>query len=193
MVAIVRRGEWWVAVVIAFFCATILWAGGSEAFVFAPVALLSQGVYIYAVTEPLRRMPGYAKAATVEVLHMVEGQVLATLAYAIPIALLVIWRPEALGSLLLAAIAIASGAILTTLIAVVFVAENDSPLVVFFGYALCAALLVSLAAMVGLLQISTFWLWLGGICANGLAVVYSVAGLKNITRRKRHEKSIQSG
>ncbi|WP_138443192.1 hypothetical protein [Sinomonas susongensis] len=189
-VAIVRRSEWWIAVVVASFFALLLWVRGSTAFVLAPVALLSQGIYVYAVTDSLRRMPGYARGASVEVWRMVAGQLLVTVVFAVPVALLVFCRPQAFEGLLLAAVAISSGAILTTLIAVVIVAENDSPPVVFFGYALCLAVIVCLAAMVGLLQIATLWLWIGSVCANILAVVYSVAGVKNIMRRKRHEASI---
>lgn len=190
--AIVRRSEWWIAVVVASFCMAMLWMNGRPEFVFAPVALLSQGIYIYAATDRLRFMPGYSRTALSEVWNMILGQLLVTAAYMLPAAVLVVWRPEAVQDLLLAAVSVASGSVLTTLIAIVFVAENDSPLVVFSGYAICLAVFVSLVAMVGLLQIPTTWLWVGAGCANVLAVVYSVVGLKHITRRKRYEAAIPS-
>lgn len=188
--ALVRRSEFWIAVSVAYICAMMLWLDGSTAFVFAALILLSQGIYVYAVTNPLRLMPGYRRSAGSEVLHMLLGQMIVATTSAVPTFLLAALRPEALDDLRLVAIALASGVILTTLIAIVFVAENDSPLVVFTGYAICIGALVSIGAMVGLLQAPGPWLWFGAACSQILAVVYSVVGMKQIMSRKRYEAAV---
>ena len=191
--ALVRRSEWWIAVAVTYICAAMLWLGGGAAFVFAGVILVSQGIYVYAAVNPLRQMPGYRRSPGSEVGHMLLGQTIVAVVHAVPIAVFSILRPEALDSLRFMAIGLVSGAILTTLIAIVFVAENDSPLVVFAGYAICIAVLVSLAAMVGVLRLPSHWLWFGAACAHALAVVYSVVGMKHIMRSKRHEARLTRG
>lgn len=191
--AITRRSEWWIAVVVAYVCAIMLWLDGGTSFVFAALILLSQCIYIYAAANRLRLMPGYRRSASNEVAQMLVGQTIVVAVHAIPISLLTAVRPQALDDLRTVGIALVSGVILTTLIAIVFVAENDSPLVVFTGYAVCIGTLVSIGAMVGLLQVPGPWLWFAAACAQVLAVVYSVAGMKQIKRRKRLEAAVPVG
>ncbi|MDQ4501786.1 hypothetical protein [Sinomonas sp. ASV322] len=188
--ALARRSEWWIAVVVAYICSVMLWLDGGTAFVYAALILLSQGIYVYAATNRLRLMPGYSRSAAKEVVHMLLGQTIVTTVHAVPISLFAAARPEALADLRIVAIALVSGVVLTTLIAIVFVAENDSPIVVFTGYAVCIGALVSIGAMVGLLQVPGPWLGFGAACAQALAVVYSIVGMKQITRRKRHETAV---
>ncbi|MGN6405638.1 hypothetical protein [Sinomonas sp.] len=188
--ALTRRSEWWIAVGVAYVGAIMLWLDGGAAFVYSALILLSQGVYVHAAASRLRLMPGYRRSAGKEVAHMLSGQAIVVAVCALPIFLLAAVRPGALGELRPVGLALVSGVILTTLIAIVFVAENDSPLVVFTGYAICIGTLVSVGAMVGLLQVPGPWLWCAAGCAQVLAIVYSVAGMKQIMRRKRHEAAV---
>jgi hypothetical protein len=190
--ALTRRSEWWIAVAVAYICAIMLWLDGGKTFAYSALILLSQGVYVHAAANRLRLMPGYRRSAHNEVAHMLVGQTIVVAVHAIPISLLTAVRPQALDDLRTVGIAMVSGVILTTLIAIVFVAENDSPLVVFTGYAVCIGTLVSIGAMVGLLQVPGPWLWFAAVCAQVLAIVYSVAGMKQIIRRKRHEAAVPS-
>ncbi|WP_422933940.1 hypothetical protein [Sinomonas sp. P47F7] len=191
--ALVRRSEWWVSVAVAYVLAAMLWLAGNTGFVYAAMIPVSQGIYVYAATNPLRLMPGYARSAGSEVWHMLAGQTIATAVPAVPIVLLAMARPDAWGSVRLLAMALVSSVILTTLIALVFVAENDSPLVVFTGYAVCFVAFASIAVMVGVLQIPGPWLWIGAACSQVLAVAYSVVGMKHLMRRRRHEAIVPSG
>jgi hypothetical protein len=188
--ALARRSEWWIAVGVAYVCTIMLWLDGGTAFVYSALILLSQGVYVHAAASRLRLMPGYTRSAGTEVAHMLIGQAIVVAVHALPISLLAVVRPDALGDLRTVGLALLSGIILTTLTAIVFVAENDSPLVVFTGYAVCTGTLVSIGAMVGLLQVPGPWLWFAAASAQVLAVVYSVAGMKQIMRRRRHEAAV---
>ncbi|NUP74026.1 MAG: hypothetical protein HOQ07_05165, partial [Sinomonas sp.] len=188
--ALIRRSEWWVSVAVAYILAVMLWLDGGTEFVFAAMIPLSQGIYVFAATNPLRLMPAYARSAGSEVVRMLLGQTIVTAIPAVPITLFILVRPEAWDSFRFAAITLVSGVILTTLIAIVFVAENDNPLVVFTGYAVCFVALASIAAMVGVLQVPGPWLWIGAACSQILAVGYSVVGMKHLVRRKRHEATV---
>ncbi|WP_138414263.1 hypothetical protein [Sinomonas gamaensis] len=188
--ALTRRSEWWIAVGVAYVCSILLWLEGDTAFAYSALILLSQGVYVHSAASRLRLMPGYTRSAGKEVAYMLIGQAIVVAIHALPISLLATVRPDALDDLRTVGLALLSGVILTTLIAIVFVAENDSPLVVFTGYAVCTGTLVSIGAMVGVLQVPGPWLWFAAACTQVLAVVYSVAGMKQIMRWKRHEAAV---
>ncbi|GAA1689777.1 hypothetical protein GCM10009830_41720 [Glycomyces endophyticus] len=145
---LVRNSQTAVAAVIAVLLfAYLLLAGNGLNPMWSLVALSTAGLYHYAGTEPLRRLPSATRSAAVVYLRLCKGQALLLVAFAVPQFLIGAFvDPVAMADSATPVLSAFAGIVLTVWISVVFPSEKNNPFSVLLGIA-CAAVMFGLIAI----------------------------------------------
>lgn len=193
LTALIRRWESWVTVGVAYACIVMLFFRGDDGtFLYGLGLLVTQGIYAFSATDSLRRLPGYHRGAGSEVGLLLSAQLIQFVVAALPVALLLALRP---GELLFAGkvvLACGSAIILTTLVGIIFPHDRDNPFAAFVSYGVCVLMITAVGIMVSVLQLPLPALWVAVFIVHGLAVMYSVIGVRVLQRKARHASVVRS-
>ena len=191
--ALIRRWENWVTVGVAYVCALMLFlTGDNESFLYGLGLLVTQGIYAYSATDPLRRLPGYSRGAWSEVALLLWAQFVQFVVAALPVAILLAMRPDELGFAVKVALGCVSAIILTTLVGIIFPLDRDNPFSAFVSYGVCLLLLITFGIMLSVLQLPAPAMWAVVLIGHLLAILYSVVGIRALQRKARHASVVRS-
>lgn len=184
--ALARRSETWVVATLVYVCAVALFVRGGDGYLYPIGLLVTQGIYAYTTTGPLREMPGYGRSAGAEVGLLLGGQVVAFVPLALPVLALAALRPQTLPTAGVVLLGSLSGILMATVVGVLFPPDRENPFSAFVSYSVLIMAMVAVVLMFGALGLPAPVLISFAALAHVLAWYYAVAGVKSLRRKARH-------
>jgi hypothetical protein len=184
--AMLRRSEYVALSVTAALFAVYLGFRGSSSTAWVACALAFQGIYAYTGTTSLRALPMRRTASHVEYALLVLSQVVVVAVGTVPILCVAMATGSISAESVWVGAACVSGVVLLTAVGIIFPPDRDNPFSAFVSYSVTLVLITSLAAVLGVLQLSRSASILILVAIHVVAVAYSISGITSLHSKERY-------